>query len=100
MTGWLTSLVRFTHRRHNRRNEFSDAIGQNVDVSNLSNQIDNRASDNDRIPIFATVAACFGLEIPNPTAMGKSVYCLIIVSFSSSDCATESCAPVTPSRET
>ena len=37
MTGRLTTFARFAHRRHDRRNKFSDAIGQIVGVSNLSN---------------------------------------------------------------
>jgi len=37
MTGRLTAFARSANRRHNRHNKFSDAIGQILGVSNLSN---------------------------------------------------------------
>src|SRR5919204_3543712 len=86
-----------------------DRIADAIDCPNLP----TRSARSSRSPIFpikstialptttasatrATAAACPGLEMPKPTAIGKPVCFLSIVNFCSSDSAIESCAPVTP----
>ena len=68
-------------------------------ISELCHAVDNCASDHDRITARGYLTSLFGVEMPNPTAMGRSVVSRISPVRSAMLSETVCCMPVTPSRE-